>query len=387
MPVRGLTERPNIPRLGKIRLGVKDEKRGFPKNVDYFVCPEEVQAIYGEEPKELRIVFLSDDLERAASQYYRAYNATSGLICRGDGYRADALLDGDVLTNNGGELSVDAWAHGTTQGRKATSNFVRQQVSCGGAGYDESPPCPMFAAKKCAVRSFMQFAIRDVPGLGVYQLDTGSVINIRNINGTIEMAKMMFGGVAGVPMILRRSVLEVAPDGIKKKVQGVELVVDTTYSLANLIELHRGSPAAALLPPVDETEVYEALEDEEALPALAAPAAASIPAITIEQSDGLKKLLRDVNSSWDEASSARAWGFLHRHFGHAFPKPGSTGSIVLSALNSTEAAQVRQYLQPDHEHLPQYDEDVSTMTCSECGVPMEALEEDKAPVAQASLIS
>lgn len=348
MPVRDLTERPNIPRLGKIRLGLKDEQRGFPKNVDYFVCPEEVQAVYGEKPTELRIVFLADDLERIASQYYRAYNASSGLICRGDGYNADALLDGDELKKSGGELTVNAWAHGATRGASsaATTNFIRQQIPCAGAGYDGNPACPMFATKKCAVRNFMQFAIRDVPGLGVYQMDTGSVINIKNINGTIEMARMMFGGVAGVPMILRRSKLEVAPEGKKTTVNGVELIVDTQYSLANLLELRKGSPAAALLPPVDETEAYLAIGDgeeevqheypqergsaatpageDEASSAESHDSLTTSPAASPEQQEAVSRLVLACKGDW----APRDYLSLFKELNHDYMPEGERGFDV-----------------------------------------------------------
>ena len=266
MPVRELTERPSIPRLGKIRLGDQGGRNNSPRNMPYFVCPPEVQAVYGEEPTELKVVFLSDDLDLIASQYYRAYNATNGLICRGDGYTADALLDVDELQRGGGELTLNAWAHGDTRGpgSKPTSNFVRQQINCAGKGYEDAAPCPMFAAKpqKCAIRNYLQFAIKDVPGLGVYQLDTGSTISTRQINGAIELARLMFGGIRGVPCTLRRVKRDVSPDGVKKGVWMVELEVDTSYSLESLFALRSGPLSRALLPPVDESEVYEHVETE-----------------------------------------------------------------------------------------------------------------------------
>ena len=264
MPVRELTERPLIPRLGKVRLGERDEQTKRLYNRPYFVIPEEVAAVYGPEPTELPIVFLTDDEELIASQYYRAYNTSSGLICRGDGYKADALLDEAALAASGGELTIDAWAHGKTRGRAATERFVRREITCAGAGYGGAPPCPMFEGKRCAVRMFMQFAIARVPGLGVYQMDTGSVHGIKNVNGLIQLVKSLTGGrVAGVPLLLRREKVDVAPDGLKKSVWTVTLRADTEMSIAALLEHARRAPAAALLPPVDETEVYEPVEDDE----------------------------------------------------------------------------------------------------------------------------
>ena len=49
MPVRELTERPTIPRLGKIRLGDRSGRNNAPVNKPYFVVPEEVAAKHGPE--------------------------------------------------------------------------------------------------------------------------------------------------------------------------------------------------------------------------------------------------------------------------------------------------------------------------------------------------
>ena len=60
MSIKGLSETRRLPRLGKIRLGEKVEGKGgkeYPKATDHFVVPEEVAAVYGNEPKRLNIMF------------------------------------------------------------------------------------------------------------------------------------------------------------------------------------------------------------------------------------------------------------------------------------------------------------------------------------------
>ena len=52
MPIKGLTtdRQEMLPRIGKIRLGIKKKHsngREYPAATDYFVCPPEVQAVYG----------------------------------------------------------------------------------------------------------------------------------------------------------------------------------------------------------------------------------------------------------------------------------------------------------------------------------------------------
>ncbi len=48
-PIDKISDIRRLPRLGMIRLGIKKEgqKGPYPSPTDYFVCPEEVQSIYG----------------------------------------------------------------------------------------------------------------------------------------------------------------------------------------------------------------------------------------------------------------------------------------------------------------------------------------------------
>lgn len=278
MPVLGVTDKPRrFPRAGKVRLGDQSGTRGAPVNRDYFVVPEEVQAVYGEKPSQLKVIFLSDDEEVMASTWYRAYNESYGLICKGDGATADAVLDADEVKKlklapnvpvPPEKLNLDIWAHGATSGRnqdQATKNVERQRIGCPGRGYDGKPPCPMYAAKKCAIRGFFQYMIVDVPGVAVYQMDTGSVINIDNILGTLTAARMLYGSAAGIPILLERIQVEGHDArGRKTKNWVVKASVDPEYSHRDLLQLvASGRVVTAILPPVDETEVYDkVIEDD-----------------------------------------------------------------------------------------------------------------------------
>src|SRR4030043_166312 len=96
MPIKGVSEVIRLPRLGKIRLGIKretDDGVPYPSPTDYFVCPDEVKKVFGEKPKELRIMFPTDDESQRASQYLRCYSATGNIICRGDGETALARVE------------------------------------------------------------------------------------------------------------------------------------------------------------------------------------------------------------------------------------------------------------------------------------------------------
>lgn len=252
MPIRNLSERRRVPRIGKIHLGIKKEKPGgaeYPAATDYFVCPPDVHAVYGTEPKELRIMFVSNDPEIAASQYLRSYKRTVGLVCRGDGYRATARLDVDALAKANGEIGLGAWASAES---KQTEMRV---IPCAGEGYDDEPSCPAYKAGHCKRLMMLQFAVLGVKGLGVFQIDTSSVNSIQNVNGFIEYLSVLIGGrIAGIPLLLKLVPQEVSPDGRKKTVHVLKL--DADFSMEELVQAGR-KPTVELLPPPPDEEVPE----------------------------------------------------------------------------------------------------------------------------------
>src|SRR3990167_4693089 len=94
--VAGLTDRVRLPRLGKIHLGVKKtSQRGteYPSATDYFVTPQVVQDIYGEKPRELDVVFPTDEIGRVAGVSWKNYSSARGKVCWGDGEHAVRLVD------------------------------------------------------------------------------------------------------------------------------------------------------------------------------------------------------------------------------------------------------------------------------------------------------
>ena len=209
-PIEGLTNVPRLPRLGKIRLGtrVKNDKGvEYPRAADHFVCPPEVQAVFGEKPKSLRIMFPVDNLNIFAAQFYKWYGQER-LYCRGDGLTADRSVDAET----GGPADHNS------------KNVVRRDVPC------EGRQCCYYGpgkGKGCTEVMTLQFLLPDVPGLGVWQIDTGSVNSMRNINSTVRMLQAVLGRVSGVPLDLVVDMEEIAgPDGKKKRVPIMHLESD-----------------------------------------------------------------------------------------------------------------------------------------------------------------
>lgn len=230
MPIKGVTEITRLPRLGKLHLGIKVKSSGgkdIPRATDYLVVPKEVQAVFGEKPKELRIMFPIDDDEMVAQQWYRAYSQTRGLICKGDGETATQLTDmktGAIATKDSPETEM-------------------REVTCQGE------KCPQYEAKKCRRVMNLQFLLPDVPGVGVWQLDTGSFFSIVNINSNLKLIRGICGRISMIPLVLSLGPQEVAPDGKKKIVHILNLTVP--FSLVQLQEWAQLPPAKAMLPPPD----------------------------------------------------------------------------------------------------------------------------------------
>ena len=183
--INGLSSIRRLPRLGKIRLGVKkvSTKTGkeYPSETDFFVCPTEIKKVIGDEPKELNIMFPLNDPEALFPQCYKWYGSGKGLKCKGDGVIATRLND----------------ETGKMEERACTCELL------------ESGKC-----KQVASLSFM------MPGIkigGVYQIDLSSYHSIVDINSGLDYAMAMLGGrIAMVPFILRRVPKETHNDGKKQ---------------------------------------------------------------------------------------------------------------------------------------------------------------------------
>lgn len=181
MPIKGLSDQLRLPRLGKIRLGEKkvSKKTGkeYPISLDYFVVPEEVKAVYGDKPRQLDVMFPTDDEEIIFPQHYKRYGKQKGLICKGDGEDAVRMTD---------------------DGRM-------QEIACPGKD------CKYFQKGECRAIGNLHVWLWKVPGLGIYQIDTSSINSILNINGAIHTIKGIFGRIRWIPLVLTVQMQETHP--------------------------------------------------------------------------------------------------------------------------------------------------------------------------------
>lgn len=236
--IHGLSNRRRLPRAGKIKLGVLVQPphgKPYPRATDYLVCPPDVQKVFGEKPTELSIMFPTDDPEVLFPQQLKAYKKSGGLFCAGDGQVAKRWSeDGDL-----------------------------KECAC---------PCPMLEAGECKAIATLNFLLPDIPGAGVWQISSSSERSIIALNSALESFAKMFGGLRGIPFILKLEAERVQriDEATKKPVMTTvhTLRLDTAYTLRQIVEWRSklGKPVEALMPASDADVV-----DATALPAAPEP--------------------------------------------------------------------------------------------------------------------
>lgn len=244
MPIGGVSELVRIPRLGKIHLGVKvkptdKDKKEYPRATDYFVVPDEVAAVYGPKPTELQIMFPVEEPELFAQQWLRAYSMTQGLVCIGTG--VESRRKTDVATGAIADHETKDWEW--------------REMSC------DPQECQEYQTKRCRRVMNLQFLLPEVPGLGVYQIDTSSFYSIVNINSMIKMLKGMLGRCSMVPLTLTLGPIEVCPPGLTKKTVHI-MHIKKDIKLSQLARIAQLPPARVLIPEADTAEPPEDLFPE-----------------------------------------------------------------------------------------------------------------------------
>lgn len=195
-----------MPRLGKIRLGIKavSPKTGkeYPKEVDYFVVPPEVEKVYGPQPKELDIMFPVEDPSVIAPQAYEYYGSAKGLKCTGDGEYAIELNE---------------------------TTGVMERREC---------PCDKLD-KGCTKRMHLRVVLPKVNIGGIYQIDTSSWNSIVDINSGIQYIKCATaspqfpeGRLAWIPLKLLRVPCQTRHDNQVQTHYTLSLIMNEAVSKA-----------------------------------------------------------------------------------------------------------------------------------------------------------
>jgi hypothetical protein len=242
MPIAGVSDIRRIPRIGKLRLGVRkksDKGKEYPSAVDFFVCnadkstpqwaADAFHARYGNQPKSIDIMFPCEEIDRFFPQDYRRYGSGTGLVCKGDGIKAQCLNQ-----EQGGLV----------------------EIPCLGQ------ECEFCKKNHCKHVGTVQFLLPEVTGLGVWQIDTTSFHSIVNLNSSIDFirgmtgakqtddGKLIGGRIAMIPLKLAIIPKEVSPEGHKKTVY-VLTIANEQIKLIDIIKSSTLSPIQLFLPELD----------------------------------------------------------------------------------------------------------------------------------------
>ena len=198
--IKGLSDIRRLPRLGRIRLGIKvrnPQGKEHPREVPYFVVPPEVERIYGDRPLQLDVMFPTEDEHAIFPQSYKWYVA-NGLRCKGNGETAmrrfAEMAKGD--------------RHPLSNGSEGHQPDDLVEVAC---------PCPLLETGECRQNANLMVLLPKVSLGGVYQITTGSFHNIVRVNSCIDYVRGVVGRIALVPLLLTRQEEEIQYEGKKAK--------------------------------------------------------------------------------------------------------------------------------------------------------------------------
>lgn len=242
--IKGVSEVRRIPRLGKIRLGIKKTNtKGveYPAEVDYFILDPETpdtkrreeliaqfHALYGEKPKSIKIMFPPASPQLFFSQFYKRYGKSTLVKCKGDGEVASTTPE---------------FAEGLEKIGEDDRGFI--QVKCLG------PDCIYQKSNECSRLASLQVILPELAGVGIWQINTGSYNSIVNINSAIEWLAGLCGRFAMIPITLMRVAQDIQYEG--KKSKHYILQIDQDISIGEIQKFALITPVErALIPVIDE---------------------------------------------------------------------------------------------------------------------------------------
>jgi hypothetical protein len=225
-----------LPRLGKIRLGVKRQAQNgnqYPSETEHFVCPPEVEAVYGPTPVELDVMLPLDDPEQVLVQKFARYGASAGLKCHGNGEQAEEL-------------------------NEKTKQWVLRSCPCDKLKTDTN------LRGDCTPQTHLLVLLPKVSMGGCYQITTRSFHSTVGLNSSLDYTRGLAGRIALLPMKLRRVPQETHHDGKKQVHYILSLVLDAT--LPQIADL-RSNPESLLIParyqiegPTDENPLMDPVD-------------------------------------------------------------------------------------------------------------------------------
>ena len=229
MPIKGLLEsKGRLPRLGVIRLGIKERKndKEYPREVEYFVVPTNLKPLLGERPTKISVLFPSDDPQRVlVADYIRYSGKLLTLKCDGERFTE--------IPKQGGEIVGDC--------KKP-----------------DGKPC------QCGAKAVgrLNVIILDAP-LGVWQIVVGGEGRIADLLTELEVYRRALGRLTDIVFSVERVPAEVQvrrEDGTRLPKTGWPVHVRCEFTAAQAAAL-RGVPIPGLSPALPAPPLVEAADE------------------------------------------------------------------------------------------------------------------------------
>ena len=217
--IKGLSDRRRLPRLGKIRLGIRALTQGgksYPVEKRFFILPPEVARVYGQQAEELDVMFPVEDEEVIFPQRLTWFGQSLGPKCMGDGEKARRMNDKGIYE-------------------------------------DRKCPCELLKNKECLQRANLMIMLPKVSVGGVYQIDIGSYHSIVDLNSGIDYIRALLGRISMVPLKLKRVARETHGSGRKEIHYPLQIAfegnIDALMAFKKMAPRQLGS--ATEVPPAD----------------------------------------------------------------------------------------------------------------------------------------
>ena len=198
MPIKGLTDanigaRGLMQRLGKLRKGKKND-RGLPTNLDYFLVDfadgfKHLEGLfvelYGTQPKSFDdIIIWGNTVDEAFPNYLKEYNSAGQLLTVSDGINVTYRYDPETDTRDSTPVPYVESEWLVKDGKRAGK--------------------PRLSPQGILLVTPTDFMMRS--GIsGYFQIDVGSINEIRAIHEVLCGVEAAVGRIQGVPFVLKRS--------------------------------------------------------------------------------------------------------------------------------------------------------------------------------------
>lgn len=256
--------KPRLARLGKIRLGEraisKNSGKEYPSDLPTFRVPEEVAAIYGDDPTELDVMVPSADFDAFCPIELQRWGADERKLC--------CSKDGETALRWNDEIGG------------------LEEIPC---AYQDCPYYGKAKGQGCDERGNLFLILPKVSLGGVYQVDTGSRTGLNNLNNEFVTFQTILNNLTGNGDMVRAVIFKLTREletlhyidnGVRKPVQkyilhlrAPNLSMEKAQQLAAQFRGNAGTPLlssgeAIALPAMTS-------DDERVLPEL--PPAAELP--------------------------------------------------------------------------------------------------------------